>query len=74
MAKIVKIYNLTRPEEYFSKKENKQKARWYDIGKMTIFDNGKIMLKINFIEGNIHAFEMKGYTNTDKETYQKKGE
>lgn len=74
MAKIVKIYNLTRPEEYFSKKENKKKARWYDIGKMTMFDNGKIMVKINFIEGNIQAFEMKGYTKTDKETYQNEGE
>jgi len=38
---------------------------------MTELDNGKIFIKLNFIDGNIHAFEMKGYTKQDKETYQK---
>jgi len=71
MPKIKKIYNLSRPEKYFSKSENKEKSRWYEIGKMTELDNGKIFIKLNFIDGNIHAFEMKGYTKQDKETYQK---
>lgn len=74
MTKIKKLYNLVRAEEYFSKKENKNKNKWYPLGTMTEFESGKIIIKLNHINGSVHAFEMKGYTKEDKKTYQKNEE
>jgi len=58
----MKKYNVTRAKKFIGKDGN-EKNFWLPVGTITQFDNGNMILELNFLEGKFNIFEQKPKTD-----------
>jgi len=63
--KLLKIYNVAKPENYTNKK-GEDKVKWYTLGTLKVYENDKMFLKLFHMESDLLLFEQKGFTDQDK--------
>lgn len=58
MAKLEKFFSICKPEKY-TNKEGKEKTKWYKIGTLRVYDNGRQFVKIYILNEDFVCFEDK---------------
>lgn len=58
MSKFLKGYNISKPEQ-FTNKNGETKTKWYTVGSLKQYDDGKMFIKMFHMSEDLVCFEIK---------------